>query len=304
VSKVPALEGKKDYLEAKPYDSDDEIKLRKYKSYNLTTTDPISELGSLEEVELWLELRSPDLKSTQRGDEIFGNFPEELQKKYIGLGNELSAAMVRVLTPSAMGYYISKKREKLLQKTLKDINENDMEIILSKEMRPYYKSLKEKYTNELNNQFGDIVQIKYPSDISAKYIRMFGMNELLESIPETTTLFEVDNTSNDKVIFDIPDSIGRLVNLQTLVFNNCINKLPETIGNLSNLQFLTLTNNEELTTFPDSVVDLKCLLFISVENSPIDVETLPEEFKRYVDTDTETFWPVNYPDEMRGDCLL
>jgi Leucine-rich repeat (LRR) protein len=133
---------------------------------------------------------------------------------------------------------------------------------------------------------------------------MFGMNELLESIPETTTLFEVDNTSNDKVIFDIPDSIGRLVNLQTLVFNNCINKLPETIGNLSNLQFLTLTNNEELTTFPDSVVDLKCLLFISVENSPIDVETLPEEFKRYVDTDTETFWPVNYPDEMRGDCLL
>jgi hypothetical protein len=304
VSKVPALEGKKDYLEAKPYDSEDEAKLKKYKSYNLNTTDPISELGSLEEVELWLELRSPDLKSTPRGDEIFGNFPEELQKKYIGLGNELSAGMVRALTPSAMGYYISKKREKLLQKTLKDLNENDMEIILSKEMRPYYKSLKEKFSNELNNQFGDIIQIKYPSDTSAKYIRMFGMNELLDSIPDTTILFEVDNTSNDKVIFDIPDSIGKLTNLQTLVFNNCINKLPETVGNLTNLQFLTLTNNEELTTFPNSVVDLRCLLFISVENSPIDIETLPEEFKRYVDTSADTFWPVNYPDEMKGDCLL
>ena len=118
VSKVPALEGKKDYLEAKPYDGDDERKLQKYKSYNLTTTDPISELGGVEEVELWLELRSPDLKSTQRGDEIFGNFPEELQKKYIGLGNELSAGMVRGLTPSGMSYYVSKKKEKLLQKYL------------------------------------------------------------------------------------------------------------------------------------------------------------------------------------------
>jgi hypothetical protein len=61
-----------------------------------------------------MELRSPDFTSMRGGDEIFTNLPEELQKKYIGLGNELTAGMVRGLTPSGMSYYVSKKKEKLL----------------------------------------------------------------------------------------------------------------------------------------------------------------------------------------------
>jgi len=151
--KVPVLDGKKQYLEAKPYTDEDQAKLQRYKSYSLRTTDPLAELGGEDEVELWMELRSPNFATMADGDEIFGNLPEELQKKYIGLGNELTAGMVRKLSPSGMSYYVSKKKEKLLQKTLKDLSENDMEVILSKEMRPYLRSLKEKYRKELATDF-------------------------------------------------------------------------------------------------------------------------------------------------------
>jgi hypothetical protein len=114
LKKVPVLQGKEKYLKAKPYNDEDMAKMQRFKSYNLTTTDPVAELGGEQQVELWLELRSPDLKSTRNGDEIFGNLPEELQKKYIGLGNELSGGMVRALSPSALTYYVSKKKEKIL----------------------------------------------------------------------------------------------------------------------------------------------------------------------------------------------
>jgi hypothetical protein len=302
LQKIPVLDGKKDYLEPKPYTNEDQAKLQRLKTYNLTTTDPIAELGGEEEVELWLELRSPDLKSTTDGDKIFANFPEELQKKYIGLGNELSAPMVRALSPSSMSYYISKKKEKLLLKALKDLSENDMEIIMSKEMRPYFKSLKNKFLGELQSDVDPtFLRIEYPNDANAKFIRMFGLSELFESFPQDLQFLQLENKSNDDIIFEIPESLGNFTELQTLVFEKCINKLPDSLGNIVGLKFLNITNCEQMTRLPDSIVNLKCLDFISVLNTPIDTETLPPEFTKYVDT-TGEFWEVGYPDEMRGDC--
>jgi len=69
--KVPVLDGKKQYLEAKPYTDEDQAKLQRYKSYSLRTTDPIAELGSEEEVELWMELRSPDFSTRRITKEIY-----------------------------------------------------------------------------------------------------------------------------------------------------------------------------------------------------------------------------------------
>jgi len=302
LTKIPVLDGKKEYLEPKPYTDEDQEKMQRLKSYNLRTTDPIAELGGEEEVELWLELRSPDLASTANGAEIFGNFPEELQKKYIGLGNELSAPMVRVLSPSSMSYYISKKKEKLLQKPLKDLSENDMEIIMSKEMRPYFKSLKNKFIGELQTNIDPTyLRIEYPSDPTAKFIRMFGLNELFDLFPNNLEFLQLENKSKDNIIFEIPETLGNFTGLQTLVFENCIDKLPDSLGNIVGLKFLNLTNCTQMTTLPDSIVNLTCLDFISVMNTPIDTETLPAEFKKYVDTSGE-FWAVEYPDEMKGDC--
>jgi hypothetical protein len=302
LGKIPVLKGKEGYFKAKPYSNEDMEKLQKYKTYNLQTTNPISELGNEQEVELWMELRGPDFRNLLNGDEIFGNLPEELQKKYIGLGNELSAGMVRKLNQSAMSYYISKKKEKLLTKSLKDLNENDMEVIMSKEMRPYYKSLKTKFANELETGFdSSFVPIAYPNDTNAKFARLFGLNELFDLIPDNVLFLQIENKSKDDVILEIPSSIGKFTSLGTLVCDNIIRELPEEIGNCRQLAFLNLTNNKELTTLPASVGKLTCLDFVSVMGSNINTETLPKDITQYMDV-SDDFWEINFPAEMKRHC--
>ena len=302
LSKIPVLQGKEDYFRPKPYTDEDQAKLQRYKSYNLKTTDPVRELGGIDELELWMELRSPDFKSTTNGDEIFANLPEEIQKKYIGLGNELSAGMVRALTPSAMTYYVSKKKEKLLQKSLKDLSENDMEVIMSKEMRPYFKSLKRKYMNELETSFDPgYVTIEYPNSSNGKYIRMFGLDDLFEILPTDMSFFQIENKSKDDIILKIPESIGNFDNLSTLVFDNIINSLPSSIGNLTKLTFLNLANNKNLTTLPESIINLTCLQFVSITNCGIEVDNLSPKILKYFNPIGD-FWEVNFPPEMMGNC--
>lgn len=302
VQKVPALEGKEQYLEAKPYSNEDTEKMQKYKSYNLKTTDPISELGSIEEVELWMELRGPDFKNIAMGDEIFSNLPEELQKKYIGLGSELSAGMVRGLKEGAMSYYVSKKKEKLLTKRLSELSENDMEVILSKEMRPYFRQLKRKYSEELETTFDpEFIPISYPNDNNAKFARMFGLETLFNLLPDNTEFLQIENKSKDSIILTIPETIGKLTELTTLVCDNIIRELPEAIGDCRQMIFLNLTNNKELSTLPKSIAKLSCLDFISVMGSNIDIDNLPKEILPYMEP-TSDFFTVNFPPEMKKYC--
>ena len=303
LKKVPVLKGKENYLKAKPYSDEDMQKMQRFKSYNLTTTDPVTELGGEQQVELWLELRSPDLKSTRNGDEIFGNLPEELQRKYIGLGNELSGGMVRALSPSALTYYVSKKKEKLLQKQLKDLSENDMEVILSDEMKPYIKDLKKKYYKEIDsNMNAGLVQIQYPSDVNAKYAKMFGLEELFELIPEDVRFLTIENKSNDSLILKIPESISKFKNMLTFSVEKCVNKIPESIGECSSLSFLNVTNNVELTTLPESLLNCYCLEFISVEGSKnLKINNVPKNLAKYLRVG-DLLWEPDFPDEIKDKC--
>ena len=303
LKKVPVLKGKENYLKAKPYSDEDMQKMQRFKSYNLTTTNPVTELGGEQQVELWLELRSPDLKSTRNGDEIFGNLPEELQRKYIGLGNELSGGMVRALSPSALTYYVSKKKEKLLQKQLKDLSENDMEVILSDEMKPYLKDLKKKYYKEIDsNMNAGLVQIQYPSDVNAKYAKMFGLEELFELIPEDVRFLTIENKSNDSLILKIPESISKFKNMLTFSVEKCVNKIPEAIGECSSLSFLNVTNNVELTTLPESLLNCYCLEFISVEGSKnLKINNVPKNLAKYLRVG-DLLWEPDFPDEIKDKC--
>ena len=301
IRKVPTLDGKKEYLEAKPFTDEDQEKMQRYKSYNLKTTDPVEELGGPEEVELWMELRGPDFTHMSNGAEIFANLPEELQKKYIGLGSELNSGMVRGLKEGAMSYYVSKKKEKLLTKTLSQLTESDIEVILSKEMRPYFRQLKRKYSQELNTKAsGEYIQIEYPKDDSSKYIALFGFEEFFESIPEDVEFINMENKSNSPIALDLPDSIGKFTQLKTLVIDNMIKSIPESIGNCSQLSFLNLTNNGKLDKLPESIAKLTCLEFFSIMGSDPNIK-IPKKLEEYMTPD-EDFWMIHFPEDMKQHC--
>jgi hypothetical protein len=303
LSKIPPLKDKKQYLVAKPYTQEDQDKLNRYKHYNLKTTNPIEELGSLEEVELWMELRGPDFRNMSNGAETFANLPEELQKKYIGLGSELSAPMVRGLGPSAMSYYVSKKKEKLLVKSLKELNENDMEVVLSKEMRPYLRQLRLKYENEIEGNYDpSLVKIDYPDDTNGKFARMFGLERLFEVFPTNMTFLQIENKSKDDVTLKLPETIGNFTDLEVLVCENIIDNIPNSIGNCKQLTFLNLTNNKKLTTLPGSISQLTCLDFFSVEGSSINPDKLPPEFLKYITPTEDNIYELNFPPEMKTHC--
>ena len=177
-----------------------------------------------------------------------------------------------------------------------------MEVIVSREMRPYYKSLRAKFVKELKTSFDPgFIQIVYPNDPNAKFARMFGLSEFFDLIPENTEFLQIENRSKDDIILDLPSTIGKLTNLQTFVCDNIIKELPEEIGNCTKLAFLNLTNNKELTTLPASIVKLTCLDFVSVMGSNIDIEKLPKEILKYMDV-SDDFWEINFPPEMRKNC--
>jgi len=300
--KVPALDGKKEYLEPKPFTEEDQEKMRRYKSYNLQTNDPIEELGSTEEVELWMELRGPDFTNLANGDQIFSNLPEELQKKYIGLGNELNGGMVRGLKDGAMSYYVSKKKEKLLTKTLSQLSTSDIEVILSKEMRPYFRQLKRKYSQELNKTESlKFVQVEYPKDDASKYIALFGFDEFFESLSaEEVEFINMENKTSDVLNLDLPSSISKFTKLKTLVIDGMIKSLPESIGDCTQLSFLNLNNNVNLDRLPDSIVKLTCLEFFSIQGSDPNMK-IPEKLEEFMTPD-EDFWFIHFPEEMKQHC--
>jgi hypothetical protein len=300
--KVPALSGKKEYLEPKPFTEEDQEKMTRYKSHNLQTTDPIKELGGIEEVELWMELRGPDFTNITNGDDIFSNLPEELQKKYIGLGNELSGGMVRGLKEGAMSYYVSKKKEKLLTKTLNQLSTSDIEVILSKEMRPYFRQLKRKYSQELNKSESiKFVQVEYPKDDASKYIALFGFDEFFESLSaEEVEFINMENKTSDVLSLDLPSSISKFTKLKTLVIDGMIKSLPESIGDCTQLSFLNLNNNVNLDRLPDSIVKLTCLEFFSIQGSDPNMK-IPEKLEEFMTPD-EDFWFIHFPEEMKQHC--
>jgi hypothetical protein len=305
VSKIPVIDGKQKYLVAKPINDDDQAKMQRYKSYNLRTTDPLSELGSPEEVELWMELRGPDFRNMNDGDEIFKNLPEELQKKYIGLGSELSAGMVRNLTPSAMSYYVSKKKEKLLVKSLRELSENDMEVVLSKEMRPYLRQLRLKYEEELEGGFDPTqVKLEYPNDANSKFARMFGIERLFDLLPEDMTFFQMENKSRDNIIINLPSSFTRFKDLEILVLEKVVDKLPENIGELEQLSFVNITNCPNLVSVPESLENCRCLEFLSFEGSGIKPGDLPSGMSKYVTSEEDDIYEIAYPPEMKQHCKM
>ena len=89
------------------------------------------------------------------------------------------------------------------------------------------------------------------------------------------------NLSNTQITC-LPDSIGNLYNLQTLILSSCdfLIRLPNSIGNLINLRCLDVSGNNKLEEMPSQVGKLKDLQILSNfmvgKNNGLNIKELRE----------------------------
>ena len=101
-----------------------------------------------------------------------------------------------------------------------------------------------------------------------KFIALYGLEDLIDNLPDTLTQFQIMNKSNDsEILIKIPESIGRFKNLETIMLDNCIDSLPESICECTKIRFMSLSNNKQLKTIPDCIGNLPNILFLNAKGS-------------------------------------
>lgn len=283
--KVEKLADKEDLFVAKPLSTEEQELLRKYRNVRVGE-NPIKELGGEEEAGLWLEMNSPKLSDTQ-----YENLTPELQKKYIALGMDLTTGQLNSSSNEVIKYYLNRKAESLKTKKLSDLSKEDIALLNLGVNKQLKEELKEKFAKELVGKKGENkIDISYPNDADAKFIVLYGFNDLFENIPDTIGRIILKNTSGDNLGLDIPKSITRFKNLSALVLTNIVRSLPEEIGQLENLEVLSLSNNSELKKLPQSIMNLPELMFVVLSGSNPE---LPKGFTEKFSEDNPGYWSAS-----------
>ena len=110
-----------------------------------------------------------------------------------------------------------------------------------------------------------------------KFIGLYGLEDLIDSLPNTLEEFQIQNRDKNNITINIPESIGKFKNLSMIMLDNCVEHIPASICTLPKLRFIALMNNEKLTEIPDCIADLPNLYFLNLKGSP-NVR-IPEKIK-------------------------
>ena len=136
---------------------------------------------------------------------------------------------------------------------------------------------------------GDRLEIdSFTSGIVGKFVGLYGLEDLFESIPDTITVFSIQNKENNNLIINIPDAISRFKNLETLLLRNCIASIPDSVCEIKSLNFISLLNNPKLKTVPACLATLPNLVFINLKGC--DNVVVPELIKEKGTQMGELMW--------------
>jgi hypothetical protein len=260
--KVEKLSDKEALFEPKPLSSDEMSILRMYRNKRVGD-DPIKELGGEQETEMWLEMNSPTLTPIQ-----YKNLTKELKKKYIALGQSLNKEQIESSEPEVIKYYLSKRMDEIVNSKVSNLSQADIALLNLPTMRKVKEDLKPRFMQTIMSDSGvNTIDIDYPKSDAAKFIVLYGFDELFNSLPDTLSHLIIKNSSGDSLSLDLPSSIGRFKNLEGMVFTNLIKTLPENMGELQNLTFLSLQDNPNLVSLPDSVLKMGKLSFVNVSGT-------------------------------------
>lgn len=257
--KIPKLKGLENLFEPKPLTQQEKDLINKVRHANVGD-NPMESLGDEKTVEMWMEYNSPRLNDKQ-----FANLTPDLQKKYIALGFDLTGGQLQNASEQVLGYYVNKKKEKLINTPFDRLSTEDIELLSLPMMRKIKDGLKSKFAQSLVNTSGDIqkVEIEYPRDAVSKYIKLYGMDEFIDNLPDSLELFEIVNTDNSPLNLKLPESFKKFKNLGTFFARNAVNEVPEVLKGMQNLGFIALPDNPNISEVPEWIADLPNLIALT-----------------------------------------
>ena len=145
------------------------------------------------------------------------------------------------------------------------------------EIKEYFKP---EFASGLVNMAGNSksVEIEFPRSAAAKYISLYGFDELFKNLPRD--IKRLDISGSGTASFKLPKEIGEMTELTGIHIDGLVSEIPDTICRLTKLKYLAIPNNEELKTLPSCLKDMPSLKLISYKGC--DNLTVPEELKAKV----------------------
>lgn len=164
--------------------------------------------------------------------------------------------------------------------------------------------LKPEFAKGLTSANGTKVEINYPNSSAGKFVALYGFDDLFNSLPKNITQLGVVNTSNQEIALDVPETLGEFTELDTLTLTKMVKTLPENIGNCKKLTIISLNNNPNLESLPDSIMTLP-IEFLGLTGTS-DNLILPDGFedKFYELTPGSKFYTADLIDLGDNDDLI
>jgi len=153
----------------------------------------------------------------------------------------------------------------------KDDRQQDLVALLNGPMNELKDFFKPEFAKGLTGTSGKDFKVdSLSSGAVGKFIALYGLQDLIESLPKTLETFSIQNRdSRETVKIDLPQEIGNFKNLVHIITDNISFKsIPESVCELKNLKFLAVMKNPELTTVPECIANLPSLMFLNLKESP------------------------------------
>ena len=170
-----------------------------------------------------------------------------------------------------------------------DDRQQDLVSLLTGDMAELKNFFKPEFAKGLTTGGGTTFNVDgFNSGATGKFIALYGLEEMIESLPNTLTEIIITNKRGDTgVNIKIPESISKFQDLQMLMLENCIDSLPESICSLKKLKFLSPMFNPNLKNLPECIGTMPSLLFLNLKGSENVV--VPESVKQNA-YDMGSFW--------------
>ena len=153
----------------------------------------------------------------------------------------------------------------------KDDRQQDLVGLLNGPMNEIKDFFKPEFAKGLTGTSGKDFKVDSLSSGSVgKFISLYGLEDLIESLPKTLETFSIQNRdSRETVKIELPKEIGQFKNLVHIITDNVsFRSIPESVCELKNLKFLAVMKNPELTVVPECIANLPSLMFLNLKESP------------------------------------